>query len=528
MRALLAELPAYSAAHLQLSLLALALATGVSVPLGIWASRRPRIAPSILGTAGVLQTIPSLALLAFMVPLLAALGGWSARVLGIEIAAIGRGPALLALSLYGTLPILQNAVVGLSGVDPAVREAATAMGMTDRQRLWRVELPLALPVMVAGLRTSAVWVVGTATLATAVGAPSLGHFIFSGLQTRNYATVSVGCFAAGGLAIVLERTIRLVERGLAARRRGPLLGGLTALAGLTLLAGAPLGSDRGGAGEAPIVIGAKNFTEQYVLAEILAGWIDREAGGVPTRVLASLGSTVLFDALRADEVDVYVDYSGTLWATVLGRRGANPPRAAMLTELRRALREEYGIEVAATLGFENAYALAMRAGSARELGIEDVAQLARIAPRLELGTDYEFLVRPEWRALAASYGLSFRATRSMDPSLMYEALASGQVDVISAFSSDGRIAALDLVLLRDERGVIPPYDAIVLVGSGLAGERPEILEALRRLDGSIDAATMQRLNGLVDQAGRSPRSVADEWLDAHGPISPIPGVGNAR
>ncbi len=513
MRELLADLPVYTAAHLQLSLVALGLAATVSVPLGIWASRRPGIAPSVLGTAGALQTIPSLALLAFMVPVLAALGSWTSRVLGFEIAAIGRGPALLALSLYGTLPILQNTVAGLAGVDPAVREAATAMGMTDRQRLRRVELPLALPVMVAGLRTAAVWVVGTATLATPVGAASLGHFIFSGLQTRNYAAVSVGCFAAALLAIALERTIRLLERGVATRRRGLVVGGVAAIASLALLAQVPLASGRGDTGSRPIVIGAKNFTEQYVLSELLAGWIEREAGGVPTEVLASLGSTVLFDALRADEVDVYVDYTGTLWATVLGRSGANPGREAMLDEVRRVLAADYGIEVAAALGFENAYVLAMQRTRARELGITSVSELAREAPRLELGADYEFLARPEWRALAESYGLSFRASRSMDPSLMYEALVRGQVDVISAFSSDGRIAALDLVLLREERGVIPPYDAVVLVGPRLARERPEVMRALRDLDGAIDARTMQRLNGLVDESGRSPRAVALGWLD---------------
>ena len=513
MRELLVDLPVYTAAHLQLSLVALTLAALGSVPLGIWASRRPQLAPSVLGTAGALQTIPSLALLAFMVPVLAALGSWTSRVLGFEIAAIGRGPALLALSLYGTLPILQNTVAGLAGVDPAVREAATAMGMTERQRLRRVELPLALPVMVAGLRTAAVWVVGTATLATPVGAASLGHFIFSGLQTRNYAAVSVGCFAAALLAIALERTIRLLERGLATRRRGLVVGGVAALASLALLAHVPLATDRDDSGRGPVVIGAKSFTEQFILAELLAGWIDREGGGAPTKVLASLGSTVLFDALRTDEVDVYVDYTGTLWATILARSGPNPGREAMLAEIRRVLAAEYGIEVAAALGFENAYVLAMQRTRARELGITNVAELARKAPRLELGADYEFLARPEWRALAAHYGLSFRASRSMDPSLMYEALVRGQVDVISAFSSDGRLAALDLVALREERGVIPPYDAIVLVGPRLARERPEIVRALRRLDGAIDASTMRVLNGLVDRSGRSPRAVALGWLD---------------
>ncbi|HEY8494995.1 MAG TPA: ABC transporter permease, partial [Myxococcota bacterium] len=163
MNELLRALPTYTAAHLQLSLAALAIALAVSLPLGIWASRRPRAGPALLAVAGALQTIPSLALLAFMVPVLAALGGWSARALGVAVPAIGVVPALLALSLYGTLPILQNVVAGLAGVDPAAREAARAMGMTARQQLWQVELPLALPVMIAGLRTAAVWVVGTAT-----------------------------------------------------------------------------------------------------------------------------------------------------------------------------------------------------------------------------------------------------------------------------------------------------------------------------------------------------------------------------
>ena len=513
MSELLRELPAYTAAHLQLSLAALAIAAALSAPLGVWASRRPRAGPAVLATAGALQTIPSLALLAFMVPVLAALGSWSAGALGFAVPAIGRAPALLALSLYGTLPILQNVVAGLAGVDPALREAARAMGMTGRQRLWRVELPLALPVMIAGLRTAAVWVVGTATLATPVGAPSLGHFIFSGLQTRNYAAVSVGCVAAAALAFALDRAIGVLERAVETRRRGLAAAALAFLAGLALASSVPWSAAREG-GEPPVAIGAKSFTEQYVLAELLSGWLEREADA-PARVLGSLGSTVLFDALRAGEIDVYVDYTGTLWATVLRRDGPPPDRAALLAEVRRALAEEHGVTVAAALGFENAYALAMRAERARALGIVTVADLAPRAPALEIGADYEFLARPEWRALRATYGLAFGAERSMDPSLMYEALTAGQVDVISAFSTDGRIAALDLVLLRDERGVIPPYDAIVLASARFARERPDGVAALRRLEGAIDGAAMQRLNGAVDQEGRSPRAVARAWLEAH-------------
>ncbi len=507
---LFALLPEYAAAHLELSLAALAIATAIAVPLGIAVTRRPRLAPALLGGAGVIQTIPSLALLALMVPLFAALGVLTERFFGIPLRAIGAGPALVALVLYGVLPILQNTVAGLRGVDPAAREAARAVGMTPSQSLWRIELPLSLPVLVAGVRTAAVWIVGTATLSTPVGATSLGNFIFSGLQTRRFAAVWLGCLASAALALAIDGAIRLLERGLQQRRRGYAWASLAVLAALVLAIGVARARVAPTSGTA-VTIGAKSFTEQYVLAELLSGWIAR-AGGAQTTTLPSLGSTVLFDALRNGEIDVYVDYSGTLWSSVLQRSGPPGSRAAVLDDVRRTLESEYGIRVAAALGFENTYALAMRAARAQERKIETLSDLARSAPELEIGADYEFLSRPEWKALVAAYGFAFRVSRSMDPSLMYQAAAAGEVDVISAFSTDGRIAAFDLRVLRDDRGVIPPYDAVVLVGARLARERPDVVAKLARLDGSIEAATMQRMNAAVDQEGRSPADVAAAWL----------------
>jgi osmoprotectant transport system permease protein len=504
-----ARFPEYLSAHLELSLGALAIAAAVAVPLGVWIGRRPRTAPALLALVGALQTIPSLALLAFMVPALAALGVLTSRLFGFEVRAIGAGPALAALTLYGVLPILQNTVAGIRGVDPACREAARGVGMTPRQQLWRVEIPLALPVMVAGLRTAAVWVVGTATLSTPVGAASLGNYIFSGLQTRNYSAVSLGCAAAAGLAFMLDRAIGLLERGVRDRRRALAL----VITGLLLALGAAALANARSAPSRAVTIGSKTFTEQYILSELLAGWIERGVG-LPVRPLQSLGSTVLFDALRSGEVDVYVDYSGTLWANVLKRRGPPGTRTELLEEVRHRLAAEHGITVAAALGFENTYVLAMRADRAHALGIATLSDLARRASELEIGTDYEFLARPEWQALVAAYGFAFRKARSMDPSLMYQAVADGQVDVISAFSTDGRIAALGLLALRDDRGVIPPYDAVVLVGPRLARERPDVIALLGGLEGRIDAATMQRLNQAVDQEGRTPAEVAREWLDA--------------
>jgi osmoprotectant transport system permease protein len=497
----LALLPGYLSAHVRLTLGALAAGILLAVPAGVLVHRRRVLEGPVLGLAGVIQTVPALALLAAMVPLLSALG----------LPGIGVWPAFLALVLYSLLPILRNTVTGLQGVDPAVVEAARGLGMTPGQRLRQVELPLALPVVVAGIRTAAVWTVGMATLSTPVGAPSLGNYIFGGLQTRNAAAILTGCVASAVLALALDGLVRLAAAGLAARRRGLLAasaGGLLALAAWAWLPTA--GGGHASRGGRPVVVGAKTFTEQYVLAEVLAGVVRAETGR-PVRVLPSLGSTVAFDALRRDEIDLYVDYTGTLWATVMGRKGDPPPREEVREGVRRWLAGEAGVTLAASLGFENAYAFAVGRETADRLELRTLGDLARHASGLSLGSDYEFFAREEWRAVESAYGLAFRERRTMDPALLYQALETGQVDAITAYSSDGRIDALGLVVLADERGAIPPYDAVVLAGPRLAREAPDVLEALRRLEGAIDAATMRALNRMVDEEGLSPSAAAGRW-----------------
>ena len=505
----LALLPGHLTAHLQLTLVALALGIGISVPLGIWLTRRPEFEPPVLGLASVIQTIPSLALLAVMVPILAGLGALLAGT-GIDIRGIGYTPALIALTLYSVLPVLRNTVTGIAELDPAYVEAARAVGMTDRQRLWRVELPLAMPVLVAGVRTAAVWVVGTATLSTPIGATSLGNFIFSGLATRNDAAVLVGCVASAGLALVLDGLIRNVERGARERSRPRLLAALLALGALALYTAASFFSSSAAA--RPVKIGSKAFTEQYILAEMLA--LRVQEAGLPTELLPSLGSTFAFEGLANGDLDAYVDYSGTVWATIMKRAQLPERREAVLEEVRQFLQVEHGIGLVASLGFENTYALGMRRAHADALGVTRISQLVHVAPSLEIGGDYEFFDRTEWKALEATYGLRFAEERPMDPSLMYQAVAEDEVDVISAFSTDGRIAAFDLVLLDDDRAVIPPYDAILLVSARLQRELPQAVEALRRFEGSLDATTMQRLNQRVDGDGVSAATVARESLES--------------
>lgn len=482
----LSLLPDYLSRHLMLSVLALAIGIALSLPLALFVTRVRALCSPVLMVASAIQTIPSLALLALMVPLLRQ---------------IGFVPALIALILYSVLPVVRNTVTGIDDVDADLIEAGRGLGMTETQLLFKVQLPLAMPVIIAGIRTAAVWVVGIATLSTPVGATSLGNYIFSGLQTQNYTAVVVGCVAAAMLAIALDGLIRVMEVA-ASRRKRSLIGG-TVLATLALLAVGlwpSLFTSSPRADRPEVLIGTKTFTEQYILADLIAARL--EAAGFRARTLESLGSTVAFDALVTGQIDCYVDYTGTIWANYMNRTN-NPGRDDILSAVGEWLRERHGIELVARLGFENTYALAMTRSRAAELGVRTIEDLAADAASLRFGGDYEFFGRPEWRDLASRYGLEFLDLVTMDPTLMYSAVANGEVDVISAFSTDGRIPAFGLTILEDTRAALPPYDAVLLMSPGAAERLPELRSTLAALDGVIDAEAMQAANRHVDLDGGS-------------------------
>ena len=498
-------LAAYLAGHVALSASALLLGLLIGLPLALVAARPPALRAAALGFASLVQTVPRLALLALFYPVLLALSALSKRLLGHGFAALGFLPSLLALTLYALLPILRNTVAGLTGLDPAVREAADAVGMTARQRLLQVEAPLAAPVAMAGVRTAAVWVIGAATLSTAVGWTSLGDYIFSGLQTENWSLVLFGCAAAATLALLADGLLALVERGLARRERWSLAAGLAGLLAGIILALLPLLASAGG-GSTPYVIGAKNFSEQYILADLLADRLRATGARVVQR--SDLGSAVAFRALAGGEVDAYVDYSGTLWTNVLGHADT-PPRAVLLARLGSELKARYGVTVLGPLGFENAYVLAMRGDRASARHIGSLSDLASSAPGLTLGSDLEFLSRPEWRALSSAYGLRFGAEKRYQPTFMYRALLDGEADVISAFSSDGRMAADHLVALADPKGAAPTYDAVILLAPGRAGDR-RLRGALAPLVGAVSVQAMRAANLSVDRDAdkRTPQEAA--------------------
>ncbi len=502
--AALAALPSDLAWHILLSAAALALGAAIALPLAVAAARRPRLRALALGFASAVQTIPALALLALFYPLLLALNAIAGAVV---VPALGFVPSLLALALFAILPMLRNGVEGLTGLDPAITEAADGVGMTRAQKLRLVEAPLAAPVVMAGVRTAAVWTIGTATLATTVGQPCLGNLIFSGLQTEDWITVLVGCAASAALALFVDALLGLVQSGVVRRSRARILGGIAILFAGVLAAAATLAP---GPGRATYIVGAKNFGEQFILARLIGHRL--AATGARVEYREGLGSAVAFRALAASDIDVYVDYSGTLWTNVL-HRADTPPPPVMSTEITRWLRANPGVRVAGPLGFENAYALAMRRDRATALGIRTIADLARVAPGLTLGADLEFLGRPEWRALAAAYGLRFRSARAYSPTFVYRAVQDGSADVISAFSSDGRIAADDLVILADPRHAIPSYDALLLISPRRAVDK-HLADALAPLIDSIPVERMRAANLMVDRDTdkRSPEQAA-RWLE---------------
>lgn len=489
------KLPDLLGGHMLLSLAGLAVGLVISLPLGLVTSRKPKLGEAVLGVAGVIQTVPSLALLVLMVPLL---GG-----------AIGFLPAFVALALYSILPMLANTIVGIRGVDPTLIEAARGLGMSDRQMLFRVQLPLAAPVIISGIRTATVLVVGTATLVTPVGGVSLGNYIFGGLETLDHVATVFGCVCAALLAILLDQLIRVLE--VAARRRSRPLA-LTGAAGLLLvLAGGLYGPAAKLFAPPAQIVASASFTEQHILAEVLKAKL--ESAGFQVDQRPGMSEGIQFLALRRGKIDCCVNYSGNIWA-VLMKRADSGTRQEVYEETSRYLRDEYDVLCLGKLGFENAYALAMRPNRARALLGPNPQEwtLARLAEatrrqNVTLAADLQFFTRLEWPKVRDTYGLRFHEAIGMDPTLMYQAVKEGAVDVICAYTSDGRIDAYGLVLLGDPQGAFPPYDAVLLV-SRQAADKPGFVEALRPLLGAIEVGAMREANYRVDVDHWPPREAA--------------------
>jgi len=494
-----AELAGLLGQHILLVVAATVAATAIGVPLGVFAARRPRLAAPLMATASIVQTIPSLAMFGFLLPV-PLVGGVGARA------------ALVVLVLYGVLPIVRTTIAGLRALDASIREAGIAMGMTPRELLRQVELPLALPSIVAGVRVAAVVGVGSATIAAAIGAGGLGEYIYRGLSMVDTTVILAGAIPAALLALAVDGALLWLERALSARRRtrsrGAVAGIAAAVVAVVLLSSGVAARRTGGT----IVVGSKNFTEQNILGELLAQTIERDTGFPVDRRL-NLGGTIICDrALATGDIDVYVEYTGTA-LTAIFHQPVNTNAAAVFDTVRN-LYSRSGRTLLPPLGFNNTFAILVRGADARARGLKTIDDAAAEAPHWQAGFGYEFVGRPDgYPGMAQTYGLRFPAPpRVMDLTLSYRALASGQVDIIAGDATAGLIKGLDLFQLEDNRHYFPPYDAAAVARAETLLRYPNVRAAIERLSGRISAADLRAMNYDADGEHRDIRDVASEVL----------------
>jgi osmoprotectant transport system substrate-binding protein/osmoprotectant transport system permease protein len=488
--------------HLLLALVATGAATAVGIPIGVLLTRRPRLSKVTLAAASIIQTIPSLALFGFLIPLLGSYG-------------IGRAPAIIALFLYSLLPIIRNTFTGISGVDPAVREAARGMGMTDWQMLTQVELPLALSVIIAGVRVATVISVGTATIAAAIGAGGLGTYIFRGLRTLDRTLILAGAVPAALMALGADFTLGWIEKRLAPGAQGRAgkakwlaLGAAAAAAiaiAVFLFGGGQTSSRR-------VIVASKDFTESRILAEIVAQAIENDSG-IEVERRSELSGDVLHSGMLSGQIDSYVEYTGTAFTAILKHQPITDPRA-VYDQVKQDYEAQFNLEWLDPLGFNNTFAILIRADDAARLNLKTISEAARHARQWRAGFGQDFMSRADgYPGFARAYGLKFsEPPREMDLSLTYQALANRQVDLIAGNSTDGLIDKLGLFQLEDDRHYFPPYEAAPVFRKEILDRYPQIRDAMKRLAGKITDAQMRRLNYAVDAEKRDVKEIAREFL----------------
>ncbi len=512
-----AEVLTLIAEHLWLVFLSTSIAVAIGLPIGILLTRYPRLRSPVLGTANIMQTVPSLALFGFLIPL-PFIGGIGART------------AIVALVLYALLPVIRNTVTGILGVDANVREAALAMGMTGSQILWQVELPLAMSVILTGVRVAVVINVGVATIAAAVGAGGLGTYIFRGLRQNDTTLILAGAVPAALMALAADFLLGRLEKHFdtgaqrARERSKDFMRKLAWASVIVVLAlgayaawrakASSAGQQSASQGAAHVVVGSKDFTESVILAEIVAQ--ELEARGLSVERQFELGGNLCQDALVAGRIDFYPEYTGTSYTAILKHQPITDTRA-VYEQVKKEYAEKFNVEVSAPLGFSNDFAILVRGADARRLNLKTISDATPHAHEWRAGFGQDFKNREDgYPGFARTYGLQFSSVREMDLSLTYRALSTEQVDLIAGNSTDGLIAALDLFQLADDRHYFPPYEAVILTRRDALTRSPVITAALEALRGSISTEEMRRLNYEVDGNKRAPKEVVREWLKSKG------------
>ena len=497
------DILSHIAQHSWLVFISIAIAMAIALPVGILITRRKALRGPVLGIANVMQTIPSLALFGFLIPL-PFIGG------------IGPRTAVVALVFYALLPIIRNTVTGILGGDASVREAAVAMGMTDRQVLFQVELPLAMSVILTGVRVAVVITIGVAIIAAEVGAGGLGEYIFRGLRLNDNRLLLAGAVPSALMALVADFGFGLIEkrfdteRARARKSLRPIA--LTALLIAVVAVGfaswrairsrATSSHNRG-----HVTVGSKDFTESILLAEIVAQMLEAENVEVERRF--DLGGNLAHSALIGGQIDLYPEYTGTAFTAILHHQPITDPKA-VYDQVQREYSSQFNLSLSGPLGFDNTFAVLVRGEDARRFNLKTISDASKYSRQWQAGFGHDFMVRADgYPGFSHTYGLDFADVKDMSLDLTYTALASHKVDMIAGNSTDGRIAALDLVQLEDDKRYFPPYEAVFVMRGNV---KNSLTTVMSKLAGAISTDEMRKLNYEVDGARRDKKNVVHEWL----------------
>ena len=495
------EIIFHSGEHLILVIISLAIAISIGLPVGILITRQSKLASPILGLANAIQTIPSLAIFGFLISV-PFLGG------------IGKIPAIVALTLYALLPIIRNTYIGINSISPAIKEAGIGMGMTDQQLLFQVEIPLALPVILAGVRVATVISVGIATIAAAIGGGGLGVFIFRGISTVNNELILAGAVPAALIALSADFGLGLLEKRLTNQieKKGKFNRQIAIFLGIVSLIIAGLIAFNYQQKPATIIIGSKNFTEQVILGELLAQHIENHTKLKVDRRFNLGGTFIAHEAVKAGKIAGYVEYTGTSFTTILKEKPISNPET-VYKKVKEYYDQKLKLAVMNPLGFENTFAMIIRGEDAKKWQIKSLSETGKYTPQMKAGFGYEFLERADgYPGLSKTYNLKFANINQMELGLMYQALKEKQVDFIAANSTDGLIPVLNLVILEDDKKYFPPYQAIPIFNQEILQKYPELTDTINQLGGKVSTTAIQKMNYQVDNQSQPVEKVVSEWL----------------
>lgn len=477
--------------HIQISFIALFLAVVIAIPLGIYLTNKKKIAESIIGISAILQTIPSLALLGLLIPLFG----------------IGKVPAIIALVVYALLPILRNTFTGINEVDPSLKEAAMAMGMNTRKRLVKVELPLAMPVIMAGIRTAMVLIVGTATLAALIGAGGLGDIILLGIDRNNTALIILGAVPAAFLALVFDFLLKKLE-SLSFKSTFTALSMLSVVAVLMIIF--PLLNFKE---KEEIVIAGKLGAEPEILINMYKLLIENETD-LKVQLKPGLGKTsFVFNALKSGSIDIYPEFTGTAISEFLKEEAINNNQEDVYNQAKEGMMKKFGMVMLSPMKYNNTYALAVSKQMAEAYHLKTISDIKPIQETIKAGFTLEFNDREDgYLGIQKRYGIILSNITTMEPKLRYQAIESGNIDVLDAYSTDSEVRQYHLKVLGDDQQLFPPYQGAPLLRKETLEKYPEVETALNKLANQITDDEMREMNYQVNVEGQNIEDVAREYL----------------